>query len=149
MVREPGAEAAGTESTADVHVETRLKLESAEPPDLDERGFCRRKNQGIGSRLGLRHSHRADHHRPDHPLAGATVTVEGTDITATTDDAGRFQLSAPPGRITLRADFGGFRSTQKQLTVTAGKPADVDLPMSLDQTVTHWMALPPAPPGPA
>jgi hypothetical protein len=66
------------------------------------------------------------------PLSGATVTVEGTNITATTDEAGRFQLSAPPGRVTLRADFSGFRSVQKQVTVSPGKTADVDLPLSLD-----------------
>jgi iron complex outermembrane receptor protein len=77
----------------------------------------------------------------DAPLSGATVTVEGTNITATTDEAGRFQLSAPPGRITLRADFSGFRSVQKQLTVSADKPADVDLPMSLDQLLTEVVVI--------
>ena len=71
----------------------------------------------------------------DAPLSGATVTVEGTNITTTTDDAGRFQLSAPPGRITIRADFSGFRSLEKQVTVTAGKAADIDLPLALDQLI--------------
>lgn len=71
------------------------------------------------------------------PLSGATVTIEGTNISTTTDEAGRFQLSAPPGRVTLRADFSGFRSVQKQVTIAAGKTADVDLPMSLDQLLTE------------
>ena len=71
------------------------------------------------------------------PLSGATVTVEGTTITATTDEAGHFTLNAPSGRVTLRADFGGFRSVQKQLTVTPGKTADVDFPLSLDQLLTE------------
>ncbi|MGH9885897.1 MAG: TonB-dependent receptor, partial [bacterium] len=75
------------------------------------------------------------------PLSGATVTVEGTTITATSDEAGRFQLQAPPGRITLRADFNGFRSVQKQITVSAGKPADVDFPMSLDQLLTEVVVI--------
>jgi iron complex outermembrane recepter protein len=73
----------------------------------------------------------------DSPLSGATVTVEGTSISATTDESGHFQLSAPSGRITLRADFSGFRSVQKSVTVSAGKVADVDVPMSLDQLLTE------------
>jgi len=68
----------------------------------------------------------------DAPLSGATVTIVGTGLTATTDDAGRFQLSAPTGRIVLRADVAGFRSVERPMTVTAGKTADVDLPMTLD-----------------
>jgi iron complex outermembrane recepter protein len=71
------------------------------------------------------------------PLSGATVTVEGTNITAVTDEGGRFSISAPPGRITLRADFSGFRSVQKQVTVSTGKTADVDIPLSLDQLLTE------------
>ncbi|MBC7974981.1 MAG: TonB-dependent receptor [Myxococcales bacterium] len=71
------------------------------------------------------------------PLSGATVTVEGTDITATTDESGRFSITAPPGRITLRADFSGFRSTSKQVTVSTGKTADVDIPLPLDQLLTE------------
>ena len=49
----------------------------------------------------------------DAPLSGATVTIEGTNISATTDEGGRFQLSAPPGRATVRADFSGFRSVSR------------------------------------
>jgi len=75
------------------------------------------------------------------PLSGATVTVEGTTITATSDESGRFQLQAPPGKITLRADFNGFRSVQKSITVSAGKPADVDFPMSLDQLLTEVVVI--------
>jgi iron complex outermembrane receptor protein len=71
------------------------------------------------------------------PLSGATVTVEGTTISATSDEAGHFTLNAPPGRVTLRADFSGFRSVQKQLTVSSGKAADVDFPLSLDQLLTE------------
>jgi iron complex outermembrane receptor protein len=71
------------------------------------------------------------------PLSGATVTIEGTNITATTDESGRFQLSAPPGRVVLRADFSGFRSVTKTVTIAAGKTADVDVPMTLDQLLTE------------
>jgi iron complex outermembrane receptor protein len=75
------------------------------------------------------------------PLSGATVTIEGTNITATSDESGRFQIAAPPGRLTLRADFNGFRSVQKSLTVSAGKPADVDFPMALDQLLTEVVVI--------
>ena len=71
------------------------------------------------------------------PLSGATVTIEGTTISATTDEAGRFSLQAPPGRITLRADFSGFRTSQKDVVVATGKNADVDIPLSLDQLLTE------------
>ncbi len=73
----------------------------------------------------------------DAPLSGATVTIEGTNISTTTDEAGRFQLSAPPGRATVRADFGGFKSVERTVTVSAGKAAEVDLPMTLDQLLTE------------
>jgi iron complex outermembrane recepter protein len=78
-------------------------------------------------------------HSPDldAPLSGATVTVEGTGATATTDEAGRFTLTAPVGPHTLRADFSGFKSIEKLVTVTSAKPAEIDLPLSLDQLLTE------------
>lgn len=77
----------------------------------------------------------------ESPLSGATITIEGTTITATSDESGRFQLAAPPGRLTLRADFTGFRSVQKQITVSPGTPTDVDFPMSLDQLLTEVVVI--------
>jgi iron complex outermembrane receptor protein len=75
------------------------------------------------------------------PLSGATITIEGTTITATSDESGRFQIAAPPGKITLRADFNGFRSVEKSVTVTAGTPTDVDMPMALDQLLTEVVVI--------
>ena len=49
-------------------------------------------------------------------LENARITVEGTDISAKTDAQGRFQLTVPPGRITLRVAFDGFRSAERQVT---------------------------------
>ena len=71
------------------------------------------------------------------PLSGATVTIEGTNLSATTDESGHFQINAPPGRVTLRADFSGFRSVQRSVTISAGKTSDVDLPMTLEQLLTE------------
>ncbi len=59
----------------------------------------------------------------DAPLAGATVTVVGTKITATSDDEGKFTLELDPGTYKLRADFAGFKSDERSLTVTAETPA--------------------------
>jgi iron complex outermembrane receptor protein len=71
------------------------------------------------------------------PLSGATVSIEGTNVSTTTDESGHFQLSAPAGRAVLRADFSGFRSVEKTVTVSAGRVSDVDLPMTLDQLLTE------------
>jgi iron complex outermembrane recepter protein len=73
----------------------------------------------------------------DAPLSGAIVTVEGTSITAKTDASGRFQLTVPPGRVTLHATFDGFRSVNKEVTAESGKPLDVDIPLVLDQLLTE------------
>ncbi|MGH9884571.1 MAG: carboxypeptidase regulatory-like domain-containing protein, partial [bacterium] len=73
----------------------------------------------------------------DAPLSGAVITVEGTGIVARTDASGRFQLTVPPGRITLRATFDGFRSAERQLTAESGKALDVDFPLGLDQLLTE------------
>jgi iron complex outermembrane receptor protein len=73
----------------------------------------------------------------DAPLSGAIVTVEGTDVKVRTDATGRFQLTVPPGRITLHATFDGFRSTEKEVTAEAGKSLDVDIPLGLDQLLTE------------
>jgi iron complex outermembrane receptor protein len=71
------------------------------------------------------------------PLSGATVTIVGTGITTITDEAGRFTLAAPPGRVVLRAEVSGFRAVERPLTVATGKTSDVDLPMVLDQLLTE------------
>jgi iron complex outermembrane receptor protein len=60
----------------------------------------------------------------DAPLAGATVTVVGTSITATTDDEGHFKLEGvSPGSVKIRADFGGFKSQELSTSVEAGAVA--------------------------
>ena len=59
----------------------------------------------------------------DAPLAGATITVIGTKTTATTDDEGKFTLELPPGSYKLRADFAGFKSDERAVTVALDAPA--------------------------
>ncbi len=67
----------------------------------------------------------------DAPLAGATVTIVGTQLATTTDDEGHFQLAVAPGTYKVRADFTGFRSEERTVSVVAGAPAAVQLDFKL------------------
>lgn len=67
----------------------------------------------------------------DAPLAGATVTIIGTNTSAITDDEGRFRLDRiKPGSLRLRADFGGFSSQELPVTVAAGATAKLAFQLS-------------------
>jgi iron complex outermembrane receptor protein len=73
----------------------------------------------------------------DAPLAGATVTVAGTSITALTDDAGRFTINVPAGHVILHTEFAGFANGEQQLEVTAGSASAVTIAMTLQQLLTE------------
>jgi iron complex outermembrane receptor protein len=73
----------------------------------------------------------------DAPISGAKVFIENTNISVISDEAGRFTINAPPGRVTIRADFNGFRSTLKEVTLSAGKSVDLDFPLPLEQLLTE------------
>ena len=62
----------------------------------------------------------------DAPLAGATVTIIGTTKTVTTDDEGKFTFTVPRGGYKLRADFAGFKSEEKLVTVLVNATASLD-----------------------
>lgn len=67
----------------------------------------------------------------DAPLAGATVTIIGTNTSATTDDEGRFRLDRiKPGNLRLRADFSGFSSQELPAKVEAGATAKLDFQLA-------------------
>ncbi len=66
----------------------------------------------------------------DAPLAGATVTVLGTTLTATTDDEGKFTIVAPKGAYKVRADFAGFKSEEKAVTVALGATSNLDFKLA-------------------
>jgi len=72
----------------------------------------------------------------EKPLAGATVSVEGTNLSALTDAGGRWAInSVPLGRIKLNITFVGYTSASiPEVLVTAGK--EVVLDISLEQTVS-------------
>ncbi len=66
----------------------------------------------------------------DAPLAGATVTVVGTTLTATTNEEGKFSIAAPKGAYKVRADFAGFKSEEKAVTIAIGATSNLDFKLA-------------------
>jgi TonB-dependent receptor len=65
--------------------------------------------------------------RTEEPLPGATLTVQGTSLTAITDREGRFQLGGvAPGPQTLEVSYLGRRNETIPVEVLAGAPTRVD-----------------------
>jgi iron complex outermembrane receptor protein len=73
------------------------------------------------------------------PLAGAAVTLAGTNLSTTTDDEGHFALVVKPGSYTLRVDVAGFKPQEAVVKVGLGQTARVELQLvtvpMLDETV--------------
>jgi carboxypeptidase family protein len=74
---------------------------------------------------------------PDEPLPGVTIRVlkdgEPLDVTATSDESGRFELRLPAGQYTLEAvvpaDGPGMFAKPVDVTVPAGAFVDVVVPV--------------------
>jgi carboxypeptidase family protein len=74
---------------------------------------------------------------PDVPLPGVTIRVlhdgEPLDVTATSDESGRFELRLPPGQYTLEAivppEGPGMFAKPVDVTVPAGAFVDVVVPV--------------------
>ncbi|MES2523519.1 MAG: SusC/RagA family TonB-linked outer membrane protein [Gemmatimonadota bacterium] len=62
------------------------------------------------------------------PISNAQVTVVGTTVGALTNDEGRYTLrGVPAGAVTVRALRIGYAEASRQITVTTGETATVDL----------------------
>jgi len=62
------------------------------------------------------------------PVAGATVTLEGSSLRAVTDDAGRFQLThVPPGPQVIRVARIGYAPLRHQLVVPGAGSVTLEL----------------------
>jgi outer membrane receptor protein involved in Fe transport len=76
------------------------------------------------------------------PIAGATVIVEGTKWSATTDNEGRYRISGlEPGTYPVRARYIGYAVLTTSVTADAGKEATADFALlksvqKLDELVT-------------
>ncbi len=65
------------------------------------------------------------------PIAGATVTVAGTSLSANTGADGSYTLNAvPSGAQTLRASASGFISTDVPVSITAGQTLTQNISLS-------------------
>jgi TonB-dependent starch-binding outer membrane protein SusC len=72
--------------------------------------------------------------RTKEPLAAATITVEGTELSAETGKDGRYRLTrVPAGAQALTARAIGFTSQQVRLTVPAGEPITADFTLSFSE----------------
>lgn len=68
--------------------------------------------QVLGQRTGVVSGTVTDRNT-NESILGATVTVKGTNVSAATDSAGRFRISAPVGTYTLSAEYLGFLGEDK------------------------------------
>jgi hypothetical protein len=65
-----------------------------------------------------------------HPIASATVAIEGLSIAALTDSTGSYRLAAPPGRFVLRVTRVGYAPARQPITVSTAGTVIVDLEMA-------------------
>lgn len=63
------------------------------------------------------------------PLVGSNVIIEGTNLGATTDQNGNYQLMVPPGKYVMSVSFIGYEINKKKLEIVS-KPIDVNFQMT-------------------
>ncbi len=62
------------------------------------------------------------------PLAGATLSIAGTGLTAISDAAGSFEIAAVPvGSLSVAADLDGYVSASGVIVATAGSDVSLNL----------------------
>jgi protocatechuate 3,4-dioxygenase beta subunit len=67
----------------------------------------------------------------NQPIQGATVSVEGTSLQATTNSQGYYQITdVPAGNKTVTASKSGYNSQSKTVTVVAGQTTTVDFSLT-------------------
>lgn len=82
------------------------------------------------------------------PIAGATVVVEGTDLTTTTSVDGKYRIAGlPSGRWTLRFRFIGYLPTGKPVTIAGGDEVTGDVTLArsiqrLEEVITTGTVVP-------
>ncbi|MCX5744609.1 MAG: TonB-dependent receptor [Proteobacteria bacterium] len=71
------------------------------------------------------------------PLAGATVSIVGTQLSTTTDAEGHYTLDVPPGKVVLRVEFAGFKTVDQEVVANLGPPIEANASMSPDQLLNE------------
>ena len=75
----------------------------------------------------------------NNPLSGATITIEGTNLGALSDDEGNFKIDGiKPGEYTLNGSYVSYERFQRVITLSAGEKLNLTidmLPMTLDDVV--------------
>jgi TonB-linked SusC/RagA family outer membrane protein len=67
----------------------------------------------------------------NQPLPGASVSIDGTTLGATTDANGVFTIrDVKPGTYTLSAKFIGYVVNKKSVTITAGQSASISFALT-------------------
>ena len=80
------------------------------------------------------------------PIKGATVLVEGTSLTATTDGDGRFSLPAvPPGEHHLIVAAAGLMPLRIDVTVGSTPPPPLDVLLDTEVHYTEVVSVSPTP----
>jgi TonB-dependent receptor len=62
-------------------------------------------------------------------LAGASVSVEGTNIATVTEHGGNYRLSVPAGLQTLRVSYTGLDTARVAVEVSPGQTINYDFPL--------------------
>ncbi|NQT76176.1 MAG: TonB-dependent receptor [Bacteroidetes bacterium] len=63
----------------------------------------------------------------------ATVSVHGTTIGTTTDETGHYQLiNLPEGSLVIKAQFLGYKTEQKEITIQAGEVKELNFELRRD-----------------
>lgn len=70
-------------------------------------------------------------------VTGAQVTLRnlaaGESRTLTSDDTGRFRVdNLAPGRYTIRVAHAGFKIAEREIEITAGRPAALDIKLEIE-----------------
>ncbi|MGH7529327.1 MAG: SusC/RagA family TonB-linked outer membrane protein [Gemmatimonadales bacterium] len=65
-----------------------------------------------------------------NPIAGAQVSIRGTNTQVLTDEEGRYSLSVTPGTVVLLARAIGYGSASRSVVVAAGETAEANFGLS-------------------
>ena len=65
-----------------------------------------------------------------YPLAGATVALKGTSISASTDAEGNFTLTAPDGVYTIVTTYIGYETKEQQIRLTGNATANIAIELT-------------------